>query len=156
MLQGIGLLLGCQFAGEFVRLLTHVPIPGPIIGLLLLFALLCVRRFTDLKTPEALETTAVAQVATPLLRHLAILFVPSGVGVLQYLGLFAHHALAVLFVLVTSTLVTMAAAALAFVGAQSLASRLRADASTERRAWLGPQKPITSSLLSPRAQKEPR
>jgi putative effector of murein hydrolase LrgA (UPF0299 family) len=133
MIQGIGLLLGFQLAGEVGTRLLHVQVPGPIIGLLLMFAWLQGRTFTDLKTPEAIEATELAQVATPLLRNLAILFVPSGVGVLQYFGLFTRHGPAVLVVLVASTFMAMAATALAFVAAQSLAARLRAAQRTSQR-----------------------
>jgi holin-like protein len=122
----IALLLGFQLAGEVVKRLANIPIPGPIIGLLLLFAL-GGRTFIDLKTPEAFETIAVAQVATPLLRHLAILFVPSGVGVLEYVELVTQRGPVLLFVLVASTLVTMAATALAFAGSQALARWLRVE-----------------------------
>jgi holin-like protein len=153
MIEGIGLLLGFQLAGEVVKRLAHVPIPGPIIGLLLLFAFLRVRTFVDLKTPEDFDASAVARVATPLLRHLAILFVPSGVGVLQYFGLYAQHGLAVVFVLVTSTLATMAAAALAFAGTQSLARRLRTERSIYRRASLALYQSIIGSVVSPERRK---
>lgn len=153
MIHGIFLLLGFQLAGEVVKRLAHVPIPGPIIGLLLLFAFLRVRTFVDLKTPGDFDASAVAQVATPLLRHLAVLFVPSGVGVLQYFELFAQHGLAVVFVLVTSTLVTMAAAAFAFAGAQSLVRWLRTERSKYKRASLGLHQSITNSIVSPESRK---
>jgi holin-like protein len=122
MIEGIGTLLGFQLAGEFVARLLRVPIPGPIIGLILLFAFLQLRALTDLGTPEAIDATGVAQVATPLLRNLAILFVPSGVGVLQYLDLFIRHGPAVLLVLVASTFATMAVTALVFTATQALAN----------------------------------
>jgi holin-like protein len=153
MIQGICLLLGFQLAGEVVKRLAHLPIPGPIIGLLLLFAFLRARTLIDLKTPEDFDTSAVAQVATPLLRHLAILFVPSGVGVLQYFELFTQHGLAVVFVLVTSTLVTMAAAAFAFAGAQSLVRWLRTERSKYKRASLGLHQSIINSIVSPESRK---
>jgi holin-like protein len=153
MIPGIGLLLGFALAGEVGTRVLQVPIPGPIIGLLILFAWLQSRSFTDLKTPEAVEATELAQVATPLLRNLAILFVPSGVGVLQYFGLFARHGLALLVVLVASTLIAMVATALAFVAAQSLAARLRVSprllgrADRRARPRRGLQRP---SIRSPR------
>ena len=50
MIQGIGLLLGFQLAGEAITRLLRLPVPGAIIGLLLLFAWLQSRAFTDLKT----------------------------------------------------------------------------------------------------------
>ena len=52
MIRGISLLLGFQLAGEVIKRLAHVPISGPIIGLLLLFAFLRVGTFIDRKTPE--------------------------------------------------------------------------------------------------------
>jgi holin-like protein len=149
MIQGISLLLGFQLAGEVVKRLAHVPVPGPVIGLLLLFAFLQARTFVDLKTSEDFDTSAAAQVATPLLRHLAVLFVPSGVGVLEYFEQFAQQGLAVVFVLAVSTLVTMAAAALAFAGTQSLAKRLREERSIYRRASLGLHQSIITSIVSP-------
>ena len=39
-LRGLALLLLCQSAGEAVARAAHLPLPGPVIGLLLLFALL--------------------------------------------------------------------------------------------------------------------
>jgi holin-like protein len=51
MIQGIGILLGFQLMGEVIARLLHVPIPGSIIGLLLLFAWLRVRTFRHVSNP---------------------------------------------------------------------------------------------------------
>jgi holin-like protein len=133
MIQGIGLLLGFQLAGEVGARLLHIPLPGSIVGLLLLFAWLRLRTFSDLAHAEAIDSTEVAQVATPLLRNLAILFVAPGVGVVQYLDLFWQHGPSLLLVLVASTLVTMAATAVTFTAAQSLIGWLRLALSKEPR-----------------------
>jgi hypothetical protein len=69
-LRGFALLLLCQSAGEALSRGAHVPLPGPVIGLLLLWALLNV---AALQAP-------VAAMAEPLLNHLSLLFVPVGVG----------------------------------------------------------------------------
>jgi len=156
MIQGIGLLLGFQLAGEVCSRLLHVPVPGPIVGLLLLFAWLQSRAFTDLKTPEAVDDTDVAQVATPLLRNLAILFVPSGVGVLEYFDLFTRHGPAVLIILVASTLLAMAATALSFAAAQSLATRFGATQSMSKRANPGASPVLLPSVEHSIAPSEPR
>jgi holin-like protein len=153
MIPGIALLLGFQLAGEVVKRLANIPIPGSIVGLLLLFVVLRGRTFIDLKTPEAFETIAVAQVATPLLRHLAILFVPSGVGILEYFELFTQHGAAPLFVLGASTLATMAATALAFAGSQALARWLRMKRSTYKRASLGLRQSTKNPIVSPERRK---
>jgi holin-like protein len=131
MIQGIGLLLGFQLMGEVGARLLHIPLPGSIIGLLLLFVWLRLRALSDLTNAEAIESTEVAQVATPLLRNLAILFVAPGVGVIQHLELFWQHGPTLLLVLVASTLATMAAAAVIFAATQSLIGWLRQAQSKE-------------------------
>jgi putative effector of murein hydrolase LrgA (UPF0299 family) len=100
MLGAITLLLVCQLAGEIMTMATGLPLPGPVVGMALLFAGLLVRhRFRDLagapEVPAELEQTA-----TGLLSHLSLLFVPAGVGVMLYLPL------------VASTLLTIAITAL--------------------------------------------
>jgi len=157
MIQGVGLLLGFQLIGEVSVRLLHVPIPGSIIGLLLLFASLKARTvigpvlgpIMGLGSPETIDTTGVAQVATPLLRNLAILFVAPGVGVMQYLDLFWQNGPAVLLVLVGSTLATMAATGLAFVAAQSIAAWLRVARSQHSRADEGSASAVPAAVESP-------
>ncbi|WP_320837990.1 CidA/LrgA family protein [Zhongshania sp.] len=43
MLAGFLTLLGCQLVGEFVQRTLNLPLPGPVIGMLLLFCGLCIR-----------------------------------------------------------------------------------------------------------------
>ena len=40
MLRTLGLLLGCQLAGEFIARGLGLPIPGPVLGLVILLAAL--------------------------------------------------------------------------------------------------------------------
>ena len=58
LIQGVATLFGFQLAGELLVRFLHVPIPGPIAGLLLLFAFLRARVAFDLREADALETTA--------------------------------------------------------------------------------------------------
>lgn len=101
-LKGLTLLLLCQSAGEALARLTGVPLPGPVIGLALLVALLQV---PALRTP-------VEAAATPLLAHLSLLFVPVGVGVVGYLGLISQYGVRMLLALVLSTWVGLLVTAL--------------------------------------------
>jgi len=112
MLGAVTILLSCQLAGEVIRVLTDAPVPGPVIGMALLFVGLVARRRLaagrDLpETPEALDKTA-----NGLLQHLSLLFVPAGVGVMLYLPLIAKEWLAISVSLVASTVVTIALTAL--------------------------------------------
>ena len=43
MLRTLGLLLGCQLAGEFIARGLGLPIPGPVLGLVILLAALALR-----------------------------------------------------------------------------------------------------------------
>ncbi|MGY1707419.1 CidA/LrgA family protein [Geodermatophilus sp. SYSU D00697] len=86
MLPFLTLLLACQLAGEALARVTGLPVPGPILGLVLLFAGLALRGRPAPRLEES---------ADGLLAHLSLLFVPAGVGVVQYLPLLASEWLAV-------------------------------------------------------------
>jgi len=75
MLNGIALLLFCQLCGEALVRLLGWPVPGPVIGMFLLFLGLRYRG----RSSHDLDLTA-----DGLLRYLALLFVPAGVGVMVY------------------------------------------------------------------------
>jgi holin-like protein len=101
-LQGLALLLALQTAGELIVRATAAPLPGPVLGLLMLLPLLAWR-------PVSRRVEAVAAV---LLQHLSLLFVPVGVGVIVHLGALASIGGRLLVVLVVSTWVGMAVTAL--------------------------------------------
>jgi len=99
MIESLALILLCQLIGEVVTRLTHLPVPGPVIGMGLLFAGLVMRG----GPPETLEKTG-----TALLSHLSLLFVPAGVGIMLYLDLIAEQWLPILAALLVSTALTIA------------------------------------------------
>jgi putative effector of murein hydrolase LrgA (UPF0299 family) len=99
MLNALTLILVCQLAGELVAAWASLPVPGPVIGMVLLFIILIVRG----GIPEN-----VAQTGDGLLRHLSLLFVPAGVGVMLHFKLLGEDWAAVVAALIVSTLVTIA------------------------------------------------
>ncbi len=99
MLPFFTLVLACQLAGEAFARGTGLPVPGPILGLVLLFAALTLRGRPAPRLEES---------ADGLLSHLALLFVPAGVGVVQYLPLLASEWLAVSASVVGSAVVSIA------------------------------------------------
>lgn len=103
MLAAITLLLLFQLAGEAIALYFALPVPGPVIGMALLFATLAWRSgpSTDLRGT-----------AQNLLQHLSLLFVPAGVGVMLHLQRMVDEWLPLLMALLVSTFVTIAVTAL--------------------------------------------
>ena len=75
MLAAITLLLVYQLVGEVIVQLTRLPVPGPVIGMALLFFTLVLRGSAPAWLRETSQT---------LLSHLSLLFVPAGVGVMQH------------------------------------------------------------------------
>ncbi|MEO1395944.1 MAG: CidA/LrgA family protein [Cyanobacteria bacterium J06634_5] len=97
-LNGITLLLMYELVGEVsVRLLT-IPIPGPVLGMLLLFVTLLIR---------GKSTAAFNSASSALLSHLSLLFVPAGVGIMVHANRLAREWLPISLTLVITTILTM-------------------------------------------------
>jgi len=110
MIASLSLILLCQLAGEALVRGIGVPMPGPVIGLMLLLVLLLLRdRFAVLaRGPlQGDEGGGVESASRGLLANLSLLFVPAGVGVVQRLDLIVDHGIAFLGVLAISVLVTL-------------------------------------------------
>ncbi|ALK97399.1 murein hydrolase transporter LrgA [Massilia sp. WF1] len=103
MLQAFAVLLVFQCLGEGLVFLFGWPVPGPVTGMLLLLAAL-------LAVPRLQEVVEVG--ATQLLRHLSLLFVPAGVGIVVAASSGAGQWVAIVASVVVSTLATMAVTAL--------------------------------------------
>lgn len=114
MIHALLALLACQLAGEALARVTGVPVPGPVIGLVLLLAVLMVTR----RVPETLES-----VAGGLLSHLSLLFVPAGVGVMVHAQRIRADWLPLVVALVGSTVLTIAVTALVFRAVDRLLAR---------------------------------
>jgi putative effector of murein hydrolase LrgA (UPF0299 family) len=107
MLGALVLLLGCQLAGDAAARAAGLPLPGPVIGMVLLFALLLLRERVQPHAPPA-DRTALGLVAAWLLANLSVLFVPAGTGVVQQGAVLLRYGPGLLVALVVSTLLTLA------------------------------------------------
>jgi holin-like protein len=106
MLNALTLLVSCQFIGEIVARGAGLPIPGPVLGLLLLLAGLVLRDRMGKGGPgEALMATA-----NGLLTNLGLLFVPAGVGVVTQLGVLGRNFVPVAVAILVSTLIGLVVA----------------------------------------------
>ncbi|AZT84974.1 CidA/LrgA family protein [Marinobacter sp. NP-4(2019)] len=102
-LNGITLLLVYQLVGEVTVRLLDVPIPGPVLGMVMLFVTLLIRG----QAPESVD-----QASSALLSHLSLLFVPAGVGMMVHFDRIAEEWVPITLALLLSTIVTMVATAL--------------------------------------------
>ncbi len=99
MLGSLTLILICQLIGEIVTRLAKIPVPGPVIGMVLLF---CCLVYFPRQMPGEVET-----VGGFLLRYLALLFVPAGVGVVTHLDLLMKSWAPISGTIIIGTLVTI-------------------------------------------------
>ncbi len=97
-------LLFCQLAGEVLSRLCDLPIPGPVLGMLLMATWYGLRR----KEPSR----PMRHASDALLRWLGLLFVPAGVGIVANLSLLQAAWLPVTVALVGSTMLTLLTTAL--------------------------------------------
>lgn len=94
MLQTLATLLLFQALGEGLSFALRLPVPGPVLGMALLLAYLLFRR----QAAEPLRETSLE-----LLKHLSLLFVPAGVGIMLHTVRLADEWLAIGIALLAST-----------------------------------------------------
>jgi holin-like protein len=111
MIQAILPLLLCQLIGETLSRALHLPVPGPVLGLILLVSGFMV-------WPPLIER--VRPLAQGFLGHLSLLFVPAGVGVVGHLDELGRNGLPLLLALVVSTILAIAVGALTFAAVARL------------------------------------
>lgn len=103
ILHALALLLAFQLIGEAATFALALPVPGPVLGMTLLLAVLALRR--DLLARLRPTTST-------LLTHLSLLFVPAGVGVMVHGARLAAEGVAIVVAMVASTVLALAATAL--------------------------------------------
>jgi putative effector of murein hydrolase LrgA (UPF0299 family) len=104
MIAGLVEILLFQGMGELVSHFLVTLIPGPVIGLILLLAWFHLRK----AVPEPVDL-----VASALVKHLGLLFIPAAVGVVIYWPQIRSDAVAVGVALVASVVMTIAVTAVA-------------------------------------------
>lgn len=125
MIASLSVILICQLIGEVIVRGLHLPLPGPVIGMALLFALMILRDRYATLARGPLRDNAVEGTAKGMLAHLSLLFVPAGVGVVQNLDLLAQRGVAIALVLAASVVVTLLVTAGTFLIISRLMVRRR-------------------------------
>ncbi len=99
-------LLLCQLVGEILARALMLPVPGPVLGMVLLATALIWRGRLAVELGQAADF---------LLRHLSLFFVPAAAGIVVNGGAIAREWLAISVSLIVSTALAMAVAAKVFV-----------------------------------------
>ena len=123
MIASLSLILLCQLTGEVIVRGLGLPMPGPVVGLIMLLLLLLARDRFAILARGPLQGDGVEGASRGLLAHLSLLFVPAGVGVVQKLDLLAEHGVAILAILAVSVVVTLLVTVATFLVANRLLTR---------------------------------
>ena len=110
MLHAMLLLVGFQLLGDMLADSVSVPVPGMVIGLVLLLGVLWARgRLLEIKDPipASLEHTA-----RDLHENLGLLFVPAGAGIIAHIDDLAANGVGLIVAVLISTAATIAITAL--------------------------------------------
>lgn len=105
VLFAITTLLFMQFLGEALVRLTGLPVPGALVGLLLLFVVLCLNR----GAPKSLRDTT-----SHILQHLMLLFVPVVAGIMLHFDRIANEWVPFLAASLGGTVITILVTAVTF------------------------------------------
>lgn len=103
MIGALTLLLVYQLVGEVMVRALQLPVPGPVVGMGLLFATLVIRSGP---APRLRDT------ANGMLQHLSLLFVPAGTGVMLHFQRLADEWVPLVVALLVSTVLSIAVSAL--------------------------------------------
>ncbi len=98
MYRGLAIILGFLFAGQAISKLTHIPVPGSVLGMILLTLALMV---------GVVKLEQVEEVGTFLIKNMSVMFIPPGVGVILYWSLVKKEFLPISVALVLSFALTM-------------------------------------------------
>lgn len=96
VLLQLTVLLVINQMGVFIVKVTNLPIPGNVMGMLILFLLLCT---------GVIRLDWIDHVSSLLIKHLSFFFIPVSVGLMTLGPLFIKNGVALIIVLVVSTLV---------------------------------------------------
>ncbi|SFI17613.1 CidA/LrgA family protein [Modicisalibacter xianhensis] len=98
LIMGMSILLGCQFLGELLSRSLAIPVPGPVLGMVVLLVALLIHG----RVPDSLRLAGEG-----LLRYLTLLFVPAGVGLMVHFELIKADFWVLVITLIVSTAVTL-------------------------------------------------
>ncbi|MEK5445353.1 CidA/LrgA family protein [Paenibacillus sp. FSL R7-0331] len=94
----VGILYVFYLAGDALQKLLHLPVPGSIVGLLLLFALLLLK---------IVPVKLIENGSSFILAYLPMFFIPATAGIMNHLDIFSGRGLLLIAILIISSVLTM-------------------------------------------------
>ena len=98
----LALLWAIYLLSDFLVALTGLPIPASVLGIIILFGLLCL---------GVIKLEQVEGMADFLLKHLVFFFIPIVAGLMEWGGMFKAHGLTLAFAIAVSSLASLFACA---------------------------------------------
>ena len=92
------IILSIYLIGEIISKALHLPIPGNILGMLILLLLLCTK---------VIKVDQIESISNFFLDHLAFFFIPAGVGLLTSFNLIKDSLLSILIICVITTAIVL-------------------------------------------------
>lgn len=97
-LRQLAIILLICFIGELLNRILGIPLPGNIIGMIILLIALLT---------GAIKVEAIEDVAEFMLKNLAFFFVPAGIGVISSLDIIKANLFPMLVIILLSTIVVL-------------------------------------------------
>ena len=94
----LALLWGIYLLSDTLVALTALPVPANVLGILILFSLLCL---------GVIRVEQVEGMADFLLKHLVFFFIPIVAGLMEWGGIFREHGPALVSAIVVSSLLPL-------------------------------------------------
>ncbi|MCK8058442.1 MULTISPECIES: CidA/LrgA family protein [unclassified Fusibacter] len=114
ILRQLCIILGICILGELISSSLPFPIPGNILGMIIMLMLL---------TSKIVKKQQVEDVAEFLLSHLAVFFIPAGVGLINVTNIIGKDLLSIISIIILSTIIVMATTGLAVQFLQRVVAR---------------------------------
>ncbi|WP_432403533.1 CidA/LrgA family protein [Wukongibacter sp. M2B1] len=103
LLRQLGIVLIVAFLGEFISKIFHLPLPGNVLGIMILLLLL---------STKIIKVQMVDDITNFLLDHLPFFFIPAGVGLISNLELLKKEGITILLICLISTFMIITVTAL--------------------------------------------
>lgn len=103
LIKQTAIIFGIYFLGEFIQNILALPIPGSVLGMLILLVLLCTGH---------IKLEMINDISDFLLNYIAFFFIPAGVSIISSFSILKGNWLAIISVAIISTIITLAVTAL--------------------------------------------